>query len=351
MSRWPNSSKPAATFGQAKCRSTTRGAAAGDAIRCDLRLPRLAAPLFLPVRRSAHDGEVERASSSPHSVGSRDNRAERADPARRLTALGCTLLIVLTSAEGSRSSSSARRRARHHLRRVDQPPASAEMDIVYFNSNATSSAAAQPARPRRTEAGLADGRTTRCARPHALDDYASSRRSASPSPARRLELLLPLTLKWAAEARLAARESARARDLDPRASSASRKPGTVPWRARRPVRVRPDRAHYRQQESTAQPGQEHPLPRARTAGAGALHRRRRQGDARTGLIDSARPRQPRGAPVGHVVAPALARVIPTDPSHRRKRSELKVTREPHAKTDVGPRASARSSLRSLGPAR
>ena len=134
------------------------------------------------------------------------------------------------------SRSSTRRAQRHgrDLRRVDQPYAPVRHGHRLASTpTATSSAAAQPARPRGPRPGLAEGRIDALCSDHTpVDDDAKQTPFSESNPAATgLELLLPLTLKWADRAGLALLDGLAASPRTRRRSSASPRPPPLGGRA------------------------------------------------------------------------------------------------------------------------
>ena len=167
----------------------------------------------------------------------------------------------------------------HHLHLCD-------VDIGWFDPQANLMPPLRGTRDRDAlRAGLADGTIDAICSDHApVDDDGKQVPFAEAEPgATGLELLLPLTLKWAAEDAIAA-AAARSRDhvARRRRSSASVMPASAPLAPGGPVRFRSGRAvdascaqHLRSQ------GKNTPFLGHRSARAGALHVARRAGRSRS----------------------------------------------------------------------
>ena len=173
----------------------------------------------------------------------------------------------------------------HHLHLCD-------VDIGWFDSQAHLVPPLRGTRDRDAlRAGLADGTIDAICSDHApVDDDAKQLPFAEAEPgATGVELLLPLTLKWAPEAGIPLSD-ALARVTQVPARILGVEAGTLAvGRAGRYLCVRPAGGVDRGARVTAEPGQEHAVRRPRAVGAHALDAGRRSGSPRKLTEPVARP--------------------------------------------------------------
>ena len=230
----------------------------------------------------AHDGEVAtRLGPGRHTGRRRDDRA-RDDPgarARHRRARAPVPAVV----RGKRRDGARRKAggASRHLRRRDPPPAPVRRRhrLVRLGRAPRAAAARRRATARRCAPG---SRTARSTSSVPITRRSTTTRKQVPfgeaePGATGLELLLPLTLKWAQEDGIALPAALARITSEPAKLIGGGAGDLAVGRAADLCVFDPDGVLEGRAREPAQPGQEHAVPRAGSAGQGALHAGRRAG--------------------------------------------------------------------------
>ena len=268
------------------------------AIRGDLRLSRVAAPAGRASR--ARRRRARRRSRDAPGPGG-DSRVRRDDRARHDLRAGARdrrarAPGAAVDARGrcARARGEAKRAAGDLRRRRASPAPVRRRHRLVRRALPAGAAVAQHARPRRAACGT-------CRRHDRSRSARTTRRStttrkqlpfAEAEPgATGLELLLPLTLKWAQEDKSRCRRRSRASPPSRRACSDSTAGHLGPGAEADVCMFDPEACWIVERGSLAQPGQEHAVSRPRAAGQGSVYAGRRTDRPRSGRVT--RPRRTR----------------------------------------------------------